>query len=228
MDDELCAYRAQYEPSAHKVRVGEVAARQCGRVTHAQLGALGVPPSTVRRWVGTGYLIRVLPRVYAVGHAVDDERTRLFALVLFAGPNAALSHGTAAHWRGWLRHPVGSTHVSTPRQLRSRIRGVTFHPRRELDRQLVNGIPCTTAIQTLFDIAATEPLKLVKRSLAQLDYERRLDAGEIRAACGRGRPGSAALLAALDSYIPQLARTRSDWRTIFCTSVSASGSRCRI
>ncbi len=228
MDDELCAYRAQYEPSAHKVRVGEVAARQCGRVTHAQLGALGVPPSTVRRWVGTGYLIRVLPRVYAVGHAVDDERTRLFALVLFAGPNAALSHGTAAHWRGWLRYPVGSTHVSTPRQLRSRIRGVTFHPRRELDRQLVNGIPCTTAIQTLFDIAATEPLKLVKRSLAQLDYERRLDAGEIRAACGRGRPGSAALLAALDSYIPQLARTRSDWRTIFCTSVSASGSRCRI
>jgi Protein of unknown function (DUF559) len=50
----------------------------------------------------------------------------------------------------------------------------------------------------------------VHRCLAQLDYERKLRPDVIRAACGRGRPGSTRLLTALDSYMPQLARTKSD------------------
>ncbi len=87
---------------------------------------------------------------------------------------------------------------------------MTVHGCRESDREIVTGLPCTTVIQTLLDVAATEPLKLVMRSLAQLDYERRLDADTVRAACGRGRPGSTALLTALDGYVPQLARTRSE------------------
>lgn len=130
--------------------------------------------------------------------------------MLFAGPNAALSHTTAAYWRGWLRYPAAATHISTPRRIRTRIHGVTVHGCRESDREIVTGLPCTTVIQTLLDVAATEPLKLVMRSLAQLDYERRLDADTVRAACGRGRPGSTALLTALDGYVPQLARTRSE------------------
>ncbi len=50
----------------------------------------------------------------------------------------------------------------------------------------------------------------MNRALAQLDYNRQLDRSAISQACGRGRPGSAALLAALDTYMPSLARTRSD------------------
>jgi hypothetical protein len=79
-----------------------------------------------------------------------------------------------------------------------------------LDRELINGIPCTTVTQTLLDLAATEAHKLVMRSLAQLDYERKLQPTAIREACGRGRSGSAALLEALDSYIPVMARTKSE------------------
>ncbi len=210
MAGERLTYRAQDGHRTSKVRVGGLSARQCGLVTWAQLRALDVAPGTIRRWVATGYLLRVLPRVYAVGHSANDERTRLFSLVLLAGPHAGLSHGTSAHWRGWLRHPVRSTHLSTPRRIRVRMHGVSFHGGRGLDRELVDGVPCTTIIQTLFDVAATEPLKLVMRSLAQLDYERKLDADAIRAACGRGRPGSRALLTAVDSYTPQLARTKSD------------------
>lgn len=202
--------RAQNGHRIARVRVATLAARQYGRISWAQLRALGVAPGTIRRWVGSGYLAPVLPRVYAVGHTAPDERARLFSLILFAGPDAALSHGTSAYWRGWLRYPVDAVHVSTPRRVAAPAARVAIHCRRALDRELVNGVPCTTAIQTLLDLAATGRVKLVHRCLAQLDYERRLEHAAIRAACGRGRAGSAVLLTALDSYMPQLARTRSD------------------
>jgi hypothetical protein len=202
--------RAQYAHRIAKVRVGALATRQCGRITWAQMVALEVPPTSIRRWKKSGYLIPVLPRVYAVGHLAPDPSANLFSLVLFAGPNAAISHGTAAHWRGWLRYPVNATHVSTPRRVRAPHRGVVIHPRCEPERELVRGVPCTSITQTLLDLAATEPLKLVKRALAQLDYERKLDPAAVHDECGRGRPGSSALLTALGSYIPQMARTKSD------------------
>src|SRR5579863_6189569 len=210
---ELCAYTPQNEGYTHKVRLAELAGRQSGCVTWAQLRAVGVAERTIRRWTDIGYLVPIpmLARVYTVGPGADDERTRLLSLALFAGPGAALSHGTAAHWRGWLRYPVAVTHVSTPRQIRAELRDVHFHCRRELPRELINGIPRTNPIQTLLDLAATDkPGKLVNCSLAQLDFERRLDAHAIREACGRGKPGSANLIEALNSYMPQLARTKSD------------------
>lgn len=207
---ERLTYRAQNEHRTSKVRVAAVAADQFGRITWAQLRALGAAPSTIRRWIETGYLISVLPRVYAVGHSAPSEASRLFSLALFAGPNAAVSHGTSAHLRGWLRYPVNAIHLSTPRRIRTRLPGVVIHGGRDLQRELVNGIPCTTVTQTLLDLAATEPPKLVMRSLAQLDYERKLRPTAIRKACGRGRPGSANLLTALGSYMPQLALTKSD------------------
>jgi very-short-patch-repair endonuclease len=152
----------------------------------------------------------VLPGVYAVGHRPPDERAQLISIVLFAGPNAALSHGTSAQWRGWLRYPVALTHVSTPRRVAAPNRRVLIHGRRELDRELINGIPCTTTNQTLLDLAATEDPRLVHRSLAQLDFERKLDAKAIREACERGKAGSAKLLEALNTYMPQLTRTKSE------------------
>ena len=40
-----------------------------------------------------GHLIRVLPRVYAVGHAAPSREADLWAAILYAGPGAMLSHG---------------------------------------------------------------------------------------------------------------------------------------
>jgi hypothetical protein len=208
--DELSTYSSARLSHTSKVRVADVASRQLGLVTWAQMRALDAAPASIRWWVNTGYLIQVHPRVYAVGHQTFDDRARLFSLLLLAGPGAALSHGTAAHHRGWLRYPVRALHISTPRRIRTHIPGVAFHSERDVERELFNGIPCTTTTQTLVDLAATEPSKLVCTSLAQLDYERKLNASAIRQACGRGRPGSAALLGALSTYMPQLARTKSD------------------
>ncbi|MBO0767730.1 MAG: DUF559 domain-containing protein [Solirubrobacterales bacterium] len=175
--------------------------------------------ATIARWTGDGYLIPVLPHVFAVGAAVRTEDTRLWELVLYAGPGACVSHGTAAFRRGWLWYPVSATHISTPRQITRQIPGVQFHSRRTLERHDVNGIPCTGVTQTALDLAATEDLRLVRKALATMDYQRVLDERELRAACGRGRAGSAKLLSALNAHMPQLALTRSEVEDLFLTTV---------
>src|ERR1700722_2293676 len=89
--------------------------RQHGRVTWAQMQALGAPRATVAGWVKSGYLTRVVPKVYAVGHVAPSEMADLWTAVLYAGPGGMLSHESAAHHRGLIIYPPRTIHVSTPR-----------------------------------------------------------------------------------------------------------------
>jgi len=199
----------------HMFAVAELAGRQFGRITWAQLRQLGVPRATVTRWISSGYLLRVVSRVYAVGHSSSSQEASLFEAVLFAGPGACLSHGTAAWWRELLSWPVKSTHISTPREIKTSEPGLKIHCRRELERETVNGLPVTTVTQTMLDLAASESLKLVRHALAQLDYTGRLDLAELHNACGHGRRGSATLAGTLRVHLPELARTRSELEVQF-------------
>lgn len=187
-----------------------LAERQFGRISWAQLRGLGAAEATVNAWVGSGYLFRVAPRVYAVGHAAQSQAAKLFEAVLFAGPDAALSHGTAAWWRGLLTWPVKQTHLSTPRRIESPSSGFTIHGRRDLEREIINGLPVTTITQTMLDLAASESLTLVRRALAQLDFDGQFDPADLKEATGYGRRGSQVLTRALRNHMPELARTRSE------------------
>ena len=197
-----------------KVRVGILAGRQWGLVTWAQLELLGISASTVAMWLDQGYLHRVLPRVYAVGHRSRTTESSLMAAVLYAGPGATLSHLTAAWWRGLVKARPRVIHVSTPRQCRS-VPGIKVHGRRKCERKLHKGLPVTTVAQTLVDLAATSTLSLVRQALANADYPRGVDVAAIEALIGRGRPGSARLRAALQVHQPQLARARSPIEVTF-------------
>ncbi|MGH2902020.1 MAG: hypothetical protein ACRDK7_00265, partial [Solirubrobacteraceae bacterium] len=151
------------------------------------------------RWTKTGYLTRVLPRVYAVGHTAPSREADLWAAVLYAGPGAQLCHASGAHHRGLIIYPPDVIHVSTPRSKVKSIPGVIHvHVGRELARATHNGIPTTTVAQTVLDLAA-EPreFKLVRRALAVLDYQDALDLRALEEICGKGRPGSRALRKAL-------------------------------
>jgi predicted transcriptional regulator of viral defense system len=102
----------------HRHWVGQLADRQAGRVSVAQLGALGIESWLIARWVEGGYLHQVLPRVYAVGHRAPSVNADLTAAVLYAGPGAMLSHATALWWRGLIDHQPWPIQVSTPRRCR--------------------------------------------------------------------------------------------------------------
>jgi predicted transcriptional regulator of viral defense system len=123
-------------------------ARQYGRISWAQLEQLDVRRSTIHRWERNGHLVRVLPRVYAVGHVGPSREADLWAAVLYAGPGAMLSHGTAAQLRGLIKHAPGLIEVSTPRKIKA-TGGVKVYGRRNHDRYFVRDLPVTSIPQTL-------------------------------------------------------------------------------
>jgi very-short-patch-repair endonuclease/predicted transcriptional regulator of viral defense system len=196
-------------PSNPKVRVAELAATQFGRVRRDQVRALGVSDRTIGRWRADGYLHRLLPRVYAVGHAGRAPEADLAAAVLYAGPNAMLSHGTAVWWLDLLRYPPDEIHVSTPREIKS-IDGVVVHPCRNVERVRHRGLPVTTVSQALLDFAAAGHGDLLRLALANADYQDCLDVTGIRKLTGRGIAGSAAIGQAIQIHLPELAHTRSE------------------
>jgi very-short-patch-repair endonuclease len=184
-----------------------LAGRQAGRVAAFQLRHLGVGATTAARWTRAGHLHQVLPRVYAVGHVAPSLEAELWAAVLYAGPDAALSHVTAAHWRDLADFPGPIIHVSTPRACAS-LPGIAVHGRRaRLSREIVDGMPITTLAQTVLDVAAATPdLVLVRKLLAEIEYQSgSLDVDRLRVICGRGRRGSVRVSQALGAYDPRLA-----------------------
>jgi len=159
--------------------------------------------------VRVGYLHPCAPGVSAVGHAARTIESDLWEAILYAGPGAALSHGTAVWWRGIIDFPVTSIHVRTPRR-RPALPGVVIHSRRsEVRRTEHKHLPVTPVPKTTLDLAAQGELKLVRRALANLDFAHSLHSPAIRAICGRGRPGSAVLRWAIDHDEPLFADRQS-------------------
>ncbi len=195
--------------SIAKVHVAELAAAQFGRVRYGQVRAQGVSDRTIRRWRADGYLHPVLPGIDAVGHARSSPEADLAAAVLYAGPEAMLSHGTAIWWLELLRYAPDEIHVSTPRRVKS-TGNVIVHSRRNLERVMRRGLPVTTVSQALLDFAATGPADLLRLALANADYQDSLDLRQLHELTGRGIVGSAAIKQATNIHLPQLAHTRSE------------------
>jgi predicted transcriptional regulator of viral defense system len=185
-----------------------MAGQQFGRISAAQIAAMGVPKQTVSRWVRDGYLHLVLPHVYAVGHRSRTTESDLAAAVLYAGPGAMLSHATAAWWVGLVESKPYRIEVSTPRRRRS-LPGLRVHQRRSGERVWHKGLPITPIGQTLLDYASVASLSKLRRALAQADYEGTLNVNAIQAELRRGRPGSTRLRLALQRHQPRLAHARS-------------------
>jgi very-short-patch-repair endonuclease len=205
-----------------KVRLARVAGRQWGRVTWAQIHALGVDRATVSAWLRQGHLHRRLPGVCAVGHSSGETEAALAEALLYAGPGAMLSHATAAWWLGLLDEQPRQIQVSTPRRCRPQ-KGITVHERRATERIWHKRLPTTTLPQTLLDLAAQAPLRTVRRALAKADYARTLDVPAIQAQLGPGRPGSTRLRQALRAHEPRLARTKSQNEVLFLEICEAAG-----
>lgn len=203
-----------------KVRVARVADRQAGLVSAAELVALGVDTRESSRWVGHGYLLPRLPRVYAVGHRAPSVEADLWAAVLYAGPGAMLSHTAALWWHGLLDKRPWPLQVTTPRRCRS-LRGIRVYGRRACERILHNGLPTTGLDQALLDYAALAPFERVRYALANADYGKVLDLDALRAIAGSGRTGSTKLRRALERH--KLARTRSPLERLFLPLCERAG-----
>jgi hypothetical protein len=203
-------------------KLRRLADRQAGRAAWWQLTALGIDGKTIGRWVCAGYLTRVHPRVYAVGHRAPSIEADLWAAVLYAGPGAMLSHATALWWHELIEHPPWPIQVSTPRRCRS-LEGIKVHARRSCERLPHKDLPTTTIAQAMLDFAAVAPLERVRHVLAVADYRKVLDLSALKQTAGTGRPGSTNLRKAIQRHEPKLAHTRSPLERLFLPLCERAG-----
>jgi predicted transcriptional regulator of viral defense system len=203
-------------------RVAEIAAAQAGVIERAQLIACGVGGSTISRWVERGLLRRVHPRVYTTESAALSTVGRLRAALLYAGRGSALSHQTACWWHELVDAHPETIHVRTPHN-RPSLPYIRLHRAPSAEAIELRGLPVVPVADALLDVAAVLPRRAVRRALAEADFRGVLDLRAIDEAARRGRPGSAALRAALADHLPELARTRSPLEDEFLLLVERAG-----
>jgi hypothetical protein len=138
-----------------------------------------------------------------VGHTAIGIRGRLIAALLYAGPDAALSHQTAAYIHKLTPTQPSHLHVTTPRDRKS-LPTVAVH-RAAITIVQQDGYRVTTVERTLLDLAGTLPSDDLRRALAEADFRRLLHPARLLTELGRGRNGSKTLRAALLTHLPELA-----------------------
>src|SRR6476619_428642 len=95
--------------------VFEIARKQHGVVSYAQLAERGVTRARLRQRRSSGEWRRILPSVVRMYWAEDTFLSRAWATWLWAGPLSALSHGTAAQLCGVSGGADdGRVHVTVP------------------------------------------------------------------------------------------------------------------
>jgi predicted transcriptional regulator of viral defense system len=200
--------------------MARIAEQQRGLISLEQLRDLGMDRGTAHQRVKVGALHRVHSGVFSVGHGRLDTDGRRMAAVLASGPDAVLSHRSAAALWGLRDDPRGSIDVTAPNR-RGRIpRGIDAHRDGSLtaaDRTEARGIPCTTVARTLLDLAAVIPAWELKKAISEAEVLRLLDHAAVRRVIkrSRGRRGVARLRMLLDDIHPLTRRTRSEMERLF-------------
>jgi len=168
-----------------------LATGQHGVVARRQLRALGFGTEAIKAALAEGRLSSLHEEVYAVGHLRVPRRGYWWAAVLAYGPNALLSHHTAAVLWGIQRPRRGPIHVTAGcgRQGVRRREGIWVH-RCKLaaeDTTIREGMPVTTVARTLFDLAEVAPYETLKGAVEEADRLKLLRLRELEQVCERGR-----------------------------------------
>jgi very-short-patch-repair endonuclease len=150
-------------------RIGRLADRQHGHVTRDQLLELGLPERTISYRLQIRQLIAVHAGVYAVGHAQRNALAHAHAAVLACGPDAALSHESAAAQWGLGEWPRVHDVIAPTRRTRP---GIHTHRSTTLagDVWTRNGVRTTNPVRTIVDIAP----RRTDRQLIRLVQDARL------------------------------------------------------
>lgn len=123
-------------------------------VTRGQLLELGYTSRAIEMRLQAGRLHPLHAGVYAVGRPALTREGHFIAAVLACGDGAALSDESAGeHWR--IRAPrLGPIHVSV-RGRHARRRGIQVHRRAAFETTRHLGVPVTTAVCTIVQLATT-------------------------------------------------------------------------
>jgi very-short-patch-repair endonuclease len=153
--------------------IAELAERQHGVVARPQLLLAGVPDHVIEHRLILSRLHPIHHGVYAVGHRRLSKEGRWMGAVLAAGPDAVLSHRSAATLLGFGHWP----HVEVTARRRRERRGMrvyTFTLAPD-EVSVIENIPATTVPRTLLDLATVLPAHQVERAINEAEVQRRTD-----------------------------------------------------
>jgi very-short-patch-repair endonuclease len=171
------------------VLIAEVAARQHGVVTIAQLRACGLDRGGIEQRMAARRLQPLWRGVYSFGHRELTIEGRLIAAVLACGPGAVLSHRSAAAYWELLSMWEGPVDVTVATKAgRVQRPGIRLHLARCLDTREVtvrNGIQITTPARTLVDLNAAVSDRLLERAYEQAQIRRLIAPGALEQALER-------------------------------------------
>lgn len=204
------------EPSTSRA-IWELVDRQHRVVTRRQLLALGLSAKAIDHRVRIGRL-RVLWRgVYAVGQGRLTQYGWWMAAVLACGPDALLSHSSAAALWGIRPYRPGPIEISVPRARDPPQPGIRVHRRSSLaphDADAREGIPVTSPICTLIDIAPGLAPRQREAAINEADKLDLVHPEQLRSRLeGVSRPGAKPLRQLLDRST--FALTDSDLERLF-------------
>jgi very-short-patch-repair endonuclease len=220
--DNSC--RKSQPHAAREREIADLAARQHGVVAVWQLTALGFTYREIRYRATIGRLHRIHRGVYAVGYATLTPKGHRMAAVLAYGPDAVLSHrSAAAHWD--IGPAFWKIEVTTPHSRRSRkgtrVHQATLHPE---DITIHDGIPITTVARTILDLAAELNEDRLTHLIEEADRKERFDLNALDRATARRphAPGVRRLKAVLAAY-RGVADTRSGLERAFRALIVKAG-----
>jgi very-short-patch-repair endonuclease len=174
------------DPQTQQVTLAEVLAladAQHGVVTRAQLTELGLSAEAIKHRVRRGRLHGVRRGVYAVGRPQLTRLGTLMSAVLACGAGAALSGEAAAELYGIRRRRSDPIEVTVPGSDR-KVASVLVRRRRltAAERTLCRGIPVTTAVRTLLDLAPRLARVELEAAVNEADKLDLIDPEALRAA----------------------------------------------
>jgi hypothetical protein len=204
----------------------ELARGQHGVVTRRQLLALGFGPRSIEHRLSNGRLHLVMRGVYAVGWSDLSQKQRWMAAVLACGDGAALSHHSAGALWGIAPERTRHIDISVRRRCRIRRPGLRVRSRPALARADLSsrdGIPVTSVVRTIIDLATELGLSRLERTVNEADKLELIDPEELRSRLDlhRGEVGVPVLCHLLDRQTFLL--SDSDLEVFFRPIAKAAG-----
>jgi very-short-patch-repair endonuclease len=165
--------------------VMDLAATRHGVVTARDLAAVGLERRAVARRVAQGHLRRLHRGVFLAGPLLG-ARTREMAAVLAVGHDAAVSHRSAAALWELLPPADEPVDVTVTRGHPRNRPGIRVHRTRRLEHSLNAGVPVTTPLRTLQDLACSVGTRDLERAIEEAQVRRLVTQQELDRLHSRG------------------------------------------
>jgi very-short-patch-repair endonuclease len=204
--------------------VGALADGQYGVVCREQLLAAGLSNGAIGRAADAGRLRPVFRGVYAVGHVALRREGWWMAALLACGPDAALSHRSAAIVWGFLAGPALPVDVTTTSGKGRRHSRITTHrtPLHPLDALVIDDLRVTTPSRTIVDLAAVLQGRALREAVERAQDVRRFDPRDIGATMSRAARRPRRLLDLLALMSPDQDNARSHLERLFLSLTRAA------